>query len=83
MAMTCNVGGADRAARIGLGTGLLMAGLLVPMKTWMRVVAEALGLIGVATGFGQYCPMSQLMGRNTCSVREQSDEFPVASPGVQ
>ena len=59
-----NVGGADRFARIIIGSLMLLAFLSLPEgygKWWML-----LGLIPLATGIAGTCGLYRLMGYNTC-----------------
>jgi hypothetical protein len=70
MRMECNVGGADRAARIGIGTALLGTGLLAPISKPLKVAAGVAGTIGLVTGLTRYCPVSHALHLNTCSRAE-------------
>jgi hypothetical protein len=59
-----NVGGADRFARILVGSIMLMAFLSLPVgygKLWML-----LGLIPLATGIAGSCGLYRVMGITTC-----------------
>lgn len=66
MARECNVGGLDRSLRLGLGTGLLVAGIAAPINKWLKFSAGALGTMGLVTGATHYCPVSKALGKNTC-----------------
>ena len=59
--MTRNVGGLDKALRIGGGILLLALGLFGPLGWW-----GALGLVPLATGLVGNCPVYGLLGLNTC-----------------
>ena len=64
--MECNVGGADRWARLILGVVLLAAGIFMNLATVWQVVLIVVGAIGVVTGAVRFCPASKLLGINTC-----------------
>ena len=67
MAIPCNVGGADKATRVGLGVALVAAGyFLAPSATW-SIVAYLLAIIALLTSLVGYCPLNQLFGIDTCS----------------
>ncbi len=65
--MRRNVGGIDRAARIGFGIALLVLSYtgvfpaMIPM-----VVGYVVGIILLATSAIGYCPVNQLIGFNSC-----------------
>lgn len=65
--MTCNVGGIERTLRISLGVILIAIGYLVGLPVWGAVVLYVLGAAALITGVIQYCPVSHLLGTNTCS----------------
>ncbi|MEN6372000.1 MAG: DUF2892 domain-containing protein [Armatimonadota bacterium] len=67
MRMECNVGGADRIARIGIGAALLGTGFLVPISKPLKVAAGIAGTVGLITGLARYCPVSRAFHLNTCS----------------
>jgi hypothetical protein len=52
--LKCNVGGADRTARIGIGTALLAAGILAPMGKKQKTAALLTGAYQLLTGFSHY-----------------------------
>jgi len=59
--MKANVGGVDKILRIVLGLvliGLAIAGIGVPW-TWI-------GVIPLATGLINFCPLYMLVGTSTC-----------------
>lgn len=59
--MKPNVGGIDRALRIGAGlvlVGLAIAGIGAPW-TWI-------GVVPLATGIFKFCPAYPLLGMNSC-----------------
>jgi hypothetical protein len=72
MSLQCNVGGADRKTRIGIGTALLGIGAFAPIKKPLKIAAGIAGIFGVMTGLSRYCPASQALGRNTCRHWEAS-----------
>ena len=60
--MKANVGGIDRGMRIILGlvlVGLALAGIGSPW-TWI-------GIVPLATGLLNFCPLYSIFGMNTCS----------------
>jgi len=61
---SCNVGSADRLARVLAGSGLLIGGVLVG-GTWGWVMG-IVGLVPILTGLTGRCPAYTLMGINTC-----------------
>ncbi|MFA7239561.1 MAG: DUF2892 domain-containing protein [Sulfuricellaceae bacterium] len=59
--MKANVGGIDRALRIGAGLaliGLAIAGIGAPW-TWI-------GVVPLATGIFRFCPVYPLLGISSC-----------------
>ncbi|MFC7705117.1 DUF2892 domain-containing protein [Plastorhodobacter daqingensis] len=63
-----NVGGYDRALRILFGAALLVGFVLhtdAPYR-WLYL----LGLVPLATGLLQTCPLYSLLGMNTCAARK-------------
>ncbi|MCV6586581.1 MAG: DUF2892 domain-containing protein [Marinibacterium sp.] len=56
-----NVGSLDRLVRIILGA-LLVVGALMGLGAWMWI-----GVIALATGLLNTCPLYSLLGINTCS----------------
>ena len=65
--MTRNVGGLDKALRIGGGIVLLALGLFGPLGWW-----GALGLVPLATGLVGNCPVYGLLGLNTCPLERRT-----------
>ena len=61
--MTRNIGGLDKALRLGLGLVLIGAGLFGPIGWW-----GVLGLVPLATGLVGTCPLYGLLGLSTCPV---------------
>lgn len=66
MAMTCNVGGADKAIRIVMGIALLALALFAPVEIVWRVVAGVLSAIALVTALIGFCPLNSLLGIDTC-----------------
>lgn len=64
--MQCNVGGADRAARLVIGAGLLGGGLLVTDDARWRAAMLAGSAIALGTAVTRYCPANALLGVDTC-----------------
>lgn len=74
--MECNVGGVDRWLRLIAGVVLLALGIFMPMATVWQVVLIILGAIGVITGAVRFCPLSKLLGINTCKQAGGGGEQP-------
>lgn len=66
MALQCNVGGTERTARLAAGVALLPVALFSRLSRPLRLLALVGGTIGLATGLSHYCPVNQLLGRNSC-----------------
>ena len=58
----CNVGGADRGARIVLGVVLLGIVLFIAMSPIWQTVLAVLGVVALVTGAIRYCPLNALLG---------------------
>ncbi len=63
-----NVGGIDRALRIGVGVALILGFFLNPEANlrWLYL----LGVVPLATGLLKTCPLYSMIGLNTCPVRK-------------
>ncbi|HEX4909234.1 MAG TPA: DUF2892 domain-containing protein [Permianibacter sp.] len=62
--MKSNVGGIDKLLRIGAGIGLIAWALLGgPVWAWV-------GVVPLATGLFNFCPLYTLIGLNTCPVKK-------------
>jgi len=66
-AMTKNVGGIDKIARIVLGLVLLALVFVGPQTPWGWV-----GIIPLATGLMGFCPLYPLVGLNTSGKRKSA-----------
>jgi hypothetical protein len=67
--MKANVGGVDKILRIVLGLGLLSLILILPGGArWWGLV----GLLPLATGLFDFCPLYALLGLNTCPMKGKS-----------
>lgn len=67
--MPCNVGTADRAVRLIVGTVLVLLPLLTAFAAgtpWLRWVSLAAGLVLLATAAMRFCPLYTLLGVRTC-----------------
>lgn len=69
--MERNVGGMDRTARFVLGPLLAIAGLavvfgVVSTSVYVGAALLLVGVILIATGAIQQCPINSLLGVNTC-----------------
>lgn len=67
MALSCNVGGADKTARLVLGILLVAVGLFADLGTTWTIIVYAAAVIALLTAFVGYCPLNTLFGRNTCA----------------
>lgn len=78
--MNRNVGGTERIVRLGIGALLVLLGIagyagalrvaVGPLPQAVTAVALVLiGLILLATGGLQYCPINQVFGRDSCPAR--------------
>lgn len=72
MALTCNVGGADKSIRLVLGIALLAVGFFVGMSTTWTIVAYAAAGIALLTALIGYCPLNALFGINTCAPKQSA-----------
>ena len=63
--MNANVGNIDRAIRILLGLGLIVATLAGAIGAW-----GWLGVIPLATGICRFCPAYLPFGFRTCAVKK-------------
>jgi len=67
--MKANVGGADKILRIVAGLGLLSLILILEGNArWWGLV----GLVPLATGLFNFCPLYALIGVNTCPVKDKA-----------
>jgi uncharacterized membrane protein HdeD (DUF308 family) len=71
--MRCNVGGADRTVRIVAGIVLIAVGLLYPLSVAWQTAVFVVGVIALLTGLMRFCPISALVGRNTCKQGPSAD----------
>lgn len=66
--MKSNVGGVDKVLRIVLGLGLLSLILILEGNArWWGLV----GLVPLATGVINFCPLYAMLGINTCPVKDK------------
>lgn len=67
--MKANVGGVDKILRIVVGLGLLSLILILDGSArWWGLV----GLVPLATGLFNFCPLYTLLGLNTCPMKGKS-----------
>ena len=59
--MQKNVGEKDKAVRLLIG--VVIIGIGIYFKSWWG----AAGLIPIISGFLNYCPLYQVLGKSTCS----------------
>jgi hypothetical protein len=64
--MTCNVGGIERPIRIVAGILLIGVGAFAGLPTVGMGVALTVGVVFLVTGVIGYCPLTSLLGINTC-----------------
>ncbi|MCP9451017.1 MAG: DUF2892 domain-containing protein [Nitrospira sp.] len=64
--MTCNVGGVERPIRIVGGLLLIGVGALAELPPVGMGIALTVGVVLLVTGAVQYCPLTALLGINTC-----------------
>jgi len=64
--MKCNVGGADRTFRFGLGAALAGVGSFVEMGAGLRIASFVAAAIAIGTAAVRYCPANSLLGLDTC-----------------
>lgn len=60
--MKSNVGTVDKVIRIILGAGLISLAYVGPQTPWGWI-----GIIPLATGLINFCPLYSILGMNTCS----------------
>lgn len=64
--MACNVGGTERAIRVALGMGLIVAAVFVEQPGWGVGAMFVIGGVAMLTGLIGFCPAWKLFGLNTC-----------------
>ncbi|MCP9476201.1 MAG: DUF2892 domain-containing protein [Nitrospira sp.] len=64
--MTCNVGGIERPIRIVAGLLLIAVGAFAGLSSMGMGIALTVGVVLLVTGAVQYCPLTALLGINTC-----------------
>ena len=64
--MACNIGKADRIARVIFGIALIVAGFMTSGTTGM--IMGIVGLVPLATSLIGSCPAYSLFHINTCGV---------------
>ena len=67
--MMCNVGGIERPIRIAVGILLIGIGALAGLSTVGTGIALAVGAIALLTGAIGFCPLTALLGINTCAAK--------------
>ena len=64
--MTCNVGGIEKPIRLVGGLALIGVGALGGFPSVGTGIALTLGAVCLVTGMIGYCPLTSLLGINTC-----------------
>jgi hypothetical protein len=67
--MSCNVGGIEPPIRIAVGILLIGIGALAGLSAVGTGIALALGVIMLFTGAIGFCPLTALLGINTCAAK--------------
>ncbi|MCL7931236.1 YgaP family membrane protein [Halomonas llamarensis] len=62
--MKTNVGGVDKIARIVVGALLILLALTGTIGAWGWI-----GIVPLATGLFNFCPLYALIGANTCKTK--------------
>ena len=65
--MKANVGGVDKILRIVVGTGLVSAAAAGMLPAWGFI-----GIVPLATGLMNFCPIYPLLGMSTCPVEKKA-----------
>ncbi|NYS62399.1 YgaP family membrane protein [Vreelandella salicampi] len=63
--MKTNVGGVDKIARIVVGALLILLALTGTIGAWGWI-----GIVPLATGLFNFCPLYALIGVNTCKTKQ-------------
>lgn len=66
MGLKCNVGGTERSIRFGAGAALGGIGVLLPSSNLARYLLLGAAAISIVTATTRYCPLNDLLNRNTC-----------------
>jgi len=64
--MTCNVGGIERPIRVVGGLLLIGVGVFAELSAMGMGIALTVGIVFLATAAIGYCPLTSLLGINTC-----------------
>jgi len=65
--MNTNVGGIDKILRIIVGLVLLSLVFIGPQTAWGWI-----GIVPLATGLINWCPLYTLLGLNTCPIKQDT-----------
>ena len=66
-----NVGSKDRAVRIAVGAVLILLSLLDNIGIWSSIGAWGwIGIVPLATGLLNFCPLYSVLGFSTCPVEK-------------
>ena len=68
--MNKNVGNTDKTIRIIIGILLLVAAFTISLSANAKIIVIVLGVIALATGLINFCPLYKLIGVNTCKIKD-------------
>jgi hypothetical protein len=69
MAMTCNVGSADKVVRILLAFAAGCYAIFGGVEGWLRVVLYVVATVLLLTALVGFCPLYRVVGVNSCPTR--------------
>lgn len=72
--MHCNVGGIEKNVRLATGVASIFLGLFAPLRRGARISLLSLGAIEMVTALSGYCPVNQMIGRNSCNPLAEAAE---------
>lgn len=70
--MKCNVGGADRTARLVLGAVLIVLNLAGILSGTVALIGWIVAAIALVTAFVRFCPANAMLGINSCGRSEEA-----------
>lgn len=63
--MKCNVGKTEQIIRIAIGVSIVFLGIY--FRNWWGII----GIAPIITGLIRYCPISDLFGISTCTIKNK------------